>query len=64
MVPDARLLPLLEPAPAGHPASEDELAREVASGDAGMQDEEDSLQGLSIGEAPSSSWPASLWLWQ
>jgi len=41
-------LPGLESAPAGHPASEAELVREVAPSDTGMQDEDNPLQDISI----------------
>jgi hypothetical protein len=50
-LPHARALPLVQAPPAGDTASEAELAREVRPGDAGVQDEEDPLQRLAVGQA-------------
>jgi hypothetical protein len=56
---DTGSLPLLQPPPAGDARSEAELGRQMAPRYACVQDEQDSLQCLSIGEATPSSRAAS-----
>jgi hypothetical protein len=53
-LPHARALPLVQSAPAGDPGAEAELLGQVRPGDPGVQDEEDPLQRLTVGQPPSA----------
>jgi hypothetical protein len=53
-LPDAGSLPLLEPPPAGYSRAEAELLGQVRPGDSGVQDKEDPLQCLTVGQSLSS----------
>ena len=50
-LPHARPLPLVQAPPAGDTGAETKLGRQVLPGDAGVQDEQDPLQRLPIGQA-------------
>jgi hypothetical protein len=54
LLPNPGLLPLAQPPPAGHSRAIAELGRQVAPGDSGVQDEEDSVQRRPVIEAFST----------
>jgi hypothetical protein len=53
-LPHARLLPLVQATPAGDPGAEPELLGQVRPGDPRVQDEQDPLQRLSVGQPLSA----------
>jgi hypothetical protein len=60
-LPQARQLPVAQAAPADHAAAAAEFLREVFSGDAGFEHEEDASEALAIGQALASVVSRSVW---
>src|SRR5262245_7262915 len=60
--PDTGLLPGLESAPAGHATATAHLDGEILPGDAGLEDEQDTREGLAILDGLASGVAEAAWL--
>lgn len=63
-VPDASVLPLAQPTPAGHAAAAAEVLRQILPRESSLEHEEDAGEGRAIGDAGTTPFGFGKFRWQ